>query len=560
MGRKFQSILLLVIGLIFTFIPIIGLLFFDNPLSKSQTLKFTDGNQDVLAGTYYQGSEPYGVILLEGFGSDQVTMTNLASEFVRNGWHVLTFDFSGHGRSSGTLTFDNAQTDRLAKQTLTAIQEFTRISGLKDDRIFLLGHSLGARVALQTATINSEVAGLILLGTQVNLSTNIQSEFFTGTSDNDLAWIQSLDSDNPAVPILLISGAWDDILTPNNAELLFSKLSSGDYEHQNEEFHSRNTGNLTRQQIILPGLVHNYEPFSSTVLKEIKDWLRVRLLIDFPDSLRPTIRIWGWVISLVGVFILLIGIRKQFFEEEEISNKQNQSIQITNLRSFLWGKVLLWLGALPVSAILGSVFFFIPIGKPVLNLIYVCFIGGYGILLLLLYKLGKMPGVNGKLRNIGKGPFNFRNLVTASQKDWKRILYSIGFTIALLIITAAYTRTGWFFVFPINLRLIWLFIFTPFTALGFWIGLRESEMLQKQGGVQLAQTLIGLFPFFLNTILMAALGSLSGMIGGLQGLVILWLVLTFGNLIQAISRRAWLTATCMAILLYWLILPQSVLF
>ncbi len=548
------------IGFIFTFIPILGLYVLDRPLSKSQSLEFIEGNQDVLAGTYYQGTQQYGVILLEGFGSDQVTMTSLASEFVRNDWHVLTFDFSGHGRSSGTLTFDNARTDRLAIQTLTAIQEFKRISGLADNRIFLLGHSLGARVALQTATINSNVAGLILLGTQVNLSTNIQSEFFTGTSDIDLPWVQSLGSDNPATPILLISGSWDDILTPSNAELLFSKLTAGEYDYQDGYFSSKNTQNAIRQQLILSNLVHNYEPFSSAVIKEIKFWLNNHFQTEISDSYLPIIRIWSWVISLIGVFILLIEIRKQFFKGEEIGNNQNQSTQITNLRKFLWGKVLLWLGALPVAAILGSIFFFIPIGKPVLNLIYVCFIGGYGILLMLLYKLGKMPGVNGKLRNRGIGSFSFRNLVTSSKKDRRRFLLSIGITIATLIITAAYTRTGWFFVFPINLRLIWLLIFTPFTALGFWIGLRESEMLPKRAGIQLAQMLIGLFPFFLYTILMAALGSLSGMIGGLQGLVILWLVLTFGNLIQKISQRPMLTATCMAILLYWLILPQGVLF
>lgn len=558
MNCKKQSTIILIIGFVFTFIPLIGVFVFDRPLSKSQSLKFTDENQDVLAATYYQGSQPYGVILLEGFGSDQVTMTSLASEFVRNDWHVFTFDFSGHGRSSGTLTFDNASTDRLANQTLAAIQEFNRISGLSEDVIFLLGHSLGARAALQAATIHPEVAGLILLGTQVNLSSNLQSEFFTGTSDIDLPWIQSLDSDNPAVPILLISGSWDDILTPGNAELLFSKLTAGEYDQQDGNFYSRNTQNAIRQQLILPNLVHNYEPFSSSVIKEIKIWLTNHFQAEFADSHLPTFRIWSWIISLTGIFILLVGIRKRFFDDVVLN--QQPTIEITNLRKFLWGKVFLWLAALPVAAILGSIFFFIPLGKPVLNLIYVCFIGGYGILLFVLYQKGKMPGVQGKFKSIRSGSLNTINWISVSRKDWKRILLALGFTTAILIITAAFTRTGWFYVFPINLRLTWLIIFTPFTTLGFWIGLRESEMLPNHRWTQLAQMLIGLFPFFLYTILMAALSSLSGMIGGLQGLIILFLVLTFGNLIQTISQRYWLTATCMAILLYWLILPQGVLF
>jgi hypothetical protein len=304
--------------------------------------------------------------------------------------------------------------------------------------------------------------------------------------------------------------------------------------------------------------VHNYEPFSSAVIKEIKIWLNDNFQAEIADSHLPIIRIWGWIISLSGIFILIAGIKERF-NDEVVVNTQT-SIEITNLRKYLWGKVLLWLGALPFAAILGSIFFFIPIGKPVLNLIYVCFIGGYGILLFALYQRGKIPGVEGKFRNISTGSLKISIWISVCKKDWKRILLALGLTALILVVTAAYTRTGWFYVFPINLRLIWILIFTPFTALGFWIGLRESEMLPNQYGVKLAQMLIGLFPFFLYTILMAALGSLSGMIGGLQGLVILWLVLTFGNLIHAISHRPWLTATCMAILLYWLILPQGVLF
>ena len=57
-----------------------------------------------------------------------------------------------------------------------------------------------------------------------------------------------------------------------------------------------------------------------------------------------------------------------------------------------------------------------------------------------------------------------------------------------------------------------------------------------------------------------ALGSLSGVIGGVQGLLILGLALTFGYLLRQVTRVYWLVALCQALLLYWLILPQGVLF
>jgi pimeloyl-ACP methyl ester carboxylesterase len=555
MIKKLPFSILTFLGLFLALGSIITVAVIDRPLANRQSVTFIASTGDSLVGTYYPGTEPAGVILLEGFGSDQVTMTSLASEFARSGWHVFIFDFSGHGRSPGTLTFDNAQTDRLANQALSAMDEFEGLSGLRTQQIFVVGHSLGARVALQSATMNPEqVAGLVLLGTQVNLSTNVQSEFFTGTTDIDLPWVQALGHENPPMPILLVSGEWDDILTPENAELL-SKRLGGDEAGNN------------RTLVILPAIVHNYEPFSSRVLLEITKWTN-EIVSRSPDLFgknavdanvivsgfdKPPVsaaaRILCWVFGLIGILLSVTG-GNRWLLLSGAETKQLVNLEIVNVKRFLWGKLLLWLGALPVAAILGSLFFVIPLGKPVFNLIYVGFIGGYGALLVILYWRGKMPGVQGKL------PFVKEKMPI----EWKRVLAALGIVVGMLGLTVAYARTGWYYVFPLNVRLIWLVIFTPFTALGFWIGLHEAQMLPQRRGTQMALTLIGLFPFFLYTLLMASLGSLSGMIGGLQGLIILWLVLAFGNLVQTVGRRPWMTAVCMAVLLYWLILPQGVLF
>ncbi len=532
MTKKLSFMLSTFLGLFLALGSIITVAILDRPLADRQPVTFQASTGDFLVGTYYPGTEPVGVLLLEGFGSDQVTLTSLASEFARSGWHVFTFDFSGHGRSPGILTFDNAQTDRLAYQALSALEEFKGLSGLHSGQIYMVGHSLGARVALQSATMNPEqVAGLVLLGTQVTLSINVQSEFFTGTTDTELPWVQALGPGNPPVPILLVSGKWDDILTPENAGLLYQRLG-GDEE-----------GN-DRSLVIVPALVHNYEPFSSRVLLEITSWTNE--LDQLPASV---VRIVSWVLGMIGLFLLIISANRWVRLPESITPAP-VLLEIKNSSRFLRAKLMLWLGALPVAALLGSLFFIIPLGKPVFNLIYVGFIGGYGTLLLVLYWRGKMPGVSGRL------PF----MMEKTPIEWKRVQAALGIMVGMLFLTAAYARTGWFYVFPLNVRLVWLVIFTPFTALGFWIGLHEAKMIPQQRGPQLALTLIGLFPFFLYTLLMAVLGSLSGMIGGLQGLLILWLVLAFGNLLQAVGRRPWLTAVCMAVLLYWLILPQGVLF
>jgi hypothetical protein len=133
-----------------------------------------------------------------------------------------------------------------------------------------------------------------------------------------------------------------------------------------------------------------------------------------------------------------------------------------------------------------------------------------------------------------------------------------------LVITAGYARTGWFYVYPLNFRLLWLALFALPTALGFWIGIHEIGMIAwiapGKAAPQIGALLIGILPFFLYTVFLASIGSLSGVIAGVQGLLILGLVLTFGYLLRQITHAHWVTALCQAVLLYWLILPQGVLF
>jgi pimeloyl-ACP methyl ester carboxylesterase len=145
---------------------LIGLWQLDRPLAGGEGVAIEVPGDDTLAGTYYPGAIDRGVLLLEGFGSDQTAMRPLASQYAAAGYHVLTFDFSGHGRSPGGLDFDNAATDRMAKQVLAADAVLRNLSGLPADRIMYLGHSLGARVGLQASAMSGiPPKTLVLMGT-----------------------------------------------------------------------------------------------------------------------------------------------------------------------------------------------------------------------------------------------------------------------------------------------------------------------------------------------------------------------------------------------------------
>jgi fermentation-respiration switch protein FrsA (DUF1100 family) len=542
-------------GIILTISSLVIIYAGDMSLFNSQYITFQDSNGDNLFGEYQPGTQNAGIIILEGFSTDLMAMRSINSEFSSLGFHTFAFDFSGQGRSGGTLGFDNAATDRLAKQVLQAKEKFKSLSGLNDSQIILLGHSMGARVALQSATMDTNnVSGLILIGCQVNLIPNVQAGFFTGVSDLNLEWVQNLSLTTPPVDILLLSGALDDIITPEAANLLYEKLGA-------------KTSPYIRELEIYPLLFHNYEIYSPPLITKSMNWAVEALGLESNPQYYATqalIRKIFWVIALLGLFMTpifgakyLTSVNKNFgeHEKERENNDKEPNLNINNLKRFYQYKLLLWLAAIPIAILLLSLFFFIPIGLPIFSLFYVGFIGSYGLLMVILYYKGKVPGTAGKLS------INFK--MDTKQID-KKLGISISISIGFIILCSLFFNSGINYVFPLNMRLVWLSIFTLLTIPGFFIGQMEAYLLKEtrysSRKNQIWLWLIGLIPFFLISILFAALGSVSGMIGSIHGIIILVFVIVSGSFIAEVSQKPIVAIVYQSFLIQLLVLTQGALF
>ena len=554
--RSFRKELFLVfslIGLSLTIISLSLIYYEDRSLQNGSIISFKDANGDDLVGSYYPGSLDAGIILNIGFGSDQIALKGIASEFSRLKFHVFTYDFSGHGRSLGTLSFDNAATDRLANQLLIAKETFKSLSGLIDSQILLLGHSMGARVALQSATMDSNnVSGLILLGAQVNLATNVQSDFFTGVNDIELEWIQNLSATNPSTNILLLTGSWDDILTPNAANLLYEKLGGA-------------SSPFVRDLMIFDILFHNYEIYSYDLVTYALNWGIENLGLESKPNYTADgilLRNILWITSITGLFIFIIfgnlfieKLDRVSFNHKTLENDSDMEVKINNIKRFILVKLAFWLLALPILLGLFAIFIFIPIGVPVFNLIYVGFIGSYGILLIILYSRGKVPGAKGALKihfQLNKTHLN------------KKTLLGVLVSLVLISISAVFANSGINYVFPFNERFIWLMILSIFILPGFYIAQKESQYIKNSYSEKnyylTYSTLIGYIPFIILLIFYLALGSFSGMLASIQGLIILLFVIIGGMLIMKISNNLLLTMIFQAFLIQFLTLPTGVIF
>lgn len=528
------------VGCFFLVMGIIGLLILDTPLSDWQPVTLTSPEGAPLSATYYPGKASKGIILFEGFGADQHMMRPMARDLNAAGWHVFTFDYSGHGESTGSLGYDNAATDRLAGQAQIAMQEFQHLSGLDASQIVWLGHSLGARVALQSAVLGPIVPQrLILIGAQVNLVTNEQAEFFTGTQDVDLPWVQSLSLQNPPVPILLVIGSWDDILTPQAAQKLMAKLCG-------EETTSC-AGEPSREFISVNSVFHNYEIYSPRLLSAVWMWLAE---MDTPIPSTSGLRLGLWVSLSLGVILALTGLLRATPRQPV----ENVGITVSNPKKLVWGKVWLWLPALPLSGGIMYLYLMIPLPSPAFNLIYGGFLGGYGFLIGILYLFGRMPGVTGSLRGLKLNS-------TIRTNGW---LLAIAFNGLLFAALAFFYRSGIGLVPPVGDRFLWVLIFTPLTALGFWLGMLEGDALSRatpqNPRYHLWTLLIGLLPFYLYIGLLISLASVSGVLSALIGLIILTVGFMQAEITRRLTGNAILAAVLQAILIYMLILPSGALF
>jgi len=96
---------------------------------------------------------------------------NLSNELSKNGYHVIRFDYFGHGDSEGD--FRDMTIQSMIDNTSTFINFFTE-RGIK--QICLLGVRFGATIAALAAEENSRVKNLILINPflQETCKTSIQ--------------------------------------------------------------------------------------------------------------------------------------------------------------------------------------------------------------------------------------------------------------------------------------------------------------------------------------------------------------------------------------------------
>ena len=516
--------------------------------------------QDIIICTYYTGSIDYGVIVLQGFGSDQISIKSIITEFIIEGFHVFSYDYSGHGRSSGFIDFNNTGTDKLALQLRQMKEEFKLVSGLNDSQIVFVGQSYGARIALQEQTFdNLTIAGMILIGVQVNLDVSNKADVFTGVSDLDLEWINNLGLDNPKTNISIMTGTWDEVLPPSGAILLYEKLTNENYADIGSYFPGTNKN--SREVLFFNGIVHNYEVYSTRIVKEAKvrvaNFLGLNSL-EFKNSSLTVLRTASWLLTISGFYICFYSLSKLLSnnKNEHQERKRNFEYNIQNTKRYSYGKIASFLISIPMMVLIALFFLIFGVDLPLLAITYTSFFFAIGIVDLILYWKDHMWGVEGTW-------YRSEKLGKLDKELLKNISLVLGVSFIIIIVLSFILQTGLWTLFPAR-KIPWLVLLTPFCFFGVYMQIKQVRMIsnqEKRKKINLLAHFGVIVGLILMVILLAAVFGFVGIIVGLFEIGLTFGYITLlGIFINKISKNDLLTAIVLTVVLLYLVIPQSVVF
>jgi uncharacterized protein len=212
------------------------------------------------------------IVYLHGIADSRGSAVGTIGTFLPIGFDVIAYDGRAHGTSQG----DRCTYGYYEKRDLQRV-----INQLGADEVIVIGHSLGAAIALQTAAIEPRVRAVVAAATFSDLRTIATERAFYMPSwslgpafaraEHDGQFV--VDEVSPvkaaeriAVPVLLVHGARDVNTPPAHSERVFNALRG------------------RKQLIVVPESDHN-NVLSQPVWAQIVDWLTPL----FPTSvtLRP---------------------------------------------------------------------------------------------------------------------------------------------------------------------------------------------------------------------------------------------------------------------------------
>lgn len=534
------------------------------PLKNEKRITFESsykGRQVMLCGGYFEvPNAEYGVVLCPGYSCDRQKMNATAALFVKNGFSVFSFDYAGQGESGGTIGFDNAKTDAIAQEIADAMDAFHELSGISYEKTVLFGHSMGGRSILRllydcsnpeavTNIVKRPVGYAILSSPDVNYHFNAQASLFSGASDAvEEPWASYSASNAAGTQIFLYGSTGDDIVTHRDIWEIYRHLggTSGQREGVGKDWCINDTGSKVTVEVV-PGVLHSFQFYSADFARMLNEACSD---ISGKPAAYPAGAFYGIYLSWICACIGALLITKTLSYGQDGGNAETVPV-IYNMRRFLRAKALLWIPGVIFAFGVCCICVVSPWGSPIMNVPYMCFIAGYGIVMLLCYRRGRFPGASGKL-----------------PRPHFRFGCAQGKAIVPITVVALLTFAGWFTLrctvfrlFPFNFRLVWWLFAGLLMTIGYYVSGVEEDMLTNagaSGAVRLLYATINYIPLLLFAGFYLVIRSYSGLVQQLINLALMYILfIPMGEYLKKALRNSLAGAMLSAFLFQGMMLTSA---
>jgi len=234
-----------------------------------------------------RGERPPAVVLVHGFAGDRVVVSSLARRLAQNGYAVLAIDVRGHGANRNPVPDGRARPDWLF-QDLAAAVEYLRGSPYVDgSRIALMGHSMGAAAALDFATRDSGIDGVVAI-----------------------SGVQTLVGPYRPPNVLFLFASADPPGLQGRTAALAGHLAGVDSAEDGKSYGDLAHGTAVRLEEV-PGVNHLTIVFSTSAASRILQWLDAVFRVDrssAPPSDLADPRLAPLAVAMAGALVLLAGV------------------------------------------------------------------------------------------------------------------------------------------------------------------------------------------------------------------------------------------------------------
>lgn len=539
--KKKRNIILLVCGLISIFLSLVFCVLSTHASFNERNISFESQYKEqkvTLKGTYYERKDAkYALLICPGYSCDRAKWRVMANVFLSNNISVMTFDYSGQGASYGKIGFDNAKTDDIPTQIDDALSYLKSLSQLEYENIILMGHSMGGRSILrllydyniesaQTKLEKKNIKNVILFSPEVNYKHNAQASLFASTDDeNEYPWKNYSSDAIKGVNVYLYGSTADDVVSSYDILRISERLTDKKtIEDGCIDFSIVNTNGSKVTVGVTSLVLHSYQMYSyrfaNYVSSAIKD-------ITAIESTYPSVFVsfvyFGWITALFGIFLTFFAL-SLIDEKEEINIDETPNI--LNIKSFLLRKLLLWIPGLLIGFLICCLCIVLPFGSPVMNIPYMCCIAGYGIVMLIFYKLKKVKGVEGVLPKLS---FKIK-------MNKKEIIQCVAISLSFILYAWLIFKLTMYNLIPFNIRIFYLIFSTILMSVGYYISSIENDMLKKANAKKssiLLYNLIEYIALFLFVLFYLVIKSYSGFIGQIQNMILMYIfTLPMGIFVQ----------------------------